>query len=239
MKFTIAALAVSATLMSLSAPAMAVSQISTPVSIDASKLGTSFKVVYNGYSTELLKSYLKAESIFKLTSVSADKKTWTFGIVEYTNLTTLPATQARLAAFGFDTVGATISSATISGAGSIDKAILNGSFPQINQNLNVCFSPGNNCASAGNGGLNIGASLPAGGSFVLKFASAVQTIHLDHFTVRYNAIVGTGTEPSASGEAVAVTVTPFPEPGVWVEMIIGFGLVGAATRRKRGLPAHA
>lgn len=239
MKLATAAMTAISTLLFYAAPAAAVSQISTPVSIDAAALGTSFTVNYNGYSSEIARSYLKARSTFKLTSVSADKKSWTFGIVEYTNLTTAPATQTRLAAFGFDTVGATISSASITRAGSINKVVLEGSYPQIGPNIDVCFSPGNNCASAGNGGLNIGQSLAPGGSFILNFAAAVQTLHLNNFTVRYNAIVGPGTEPSGSGLTQSVTVTPFPEPGIWVQMIIGFGLVGAATRRKRGQPAHA
>ncbi len=215
------------------APAAAVSQVNTPVTFAYNELGSRYTINYSGYSAEVLRPYLTANQVVRLSAVSADKKSWTFQIVRYANTTTAPATQARLAGFGFDVTNAALSSATISNAGSFTNVVYNGSFPQINQNIEVCFSPGNNCASAGNGGLNIGQSLTTG-SFVLNFATALQSITLNNFTVRYNAITGTGTEPSGAGLVAGnVFVEVLPEPGTWVQLIAGFGLIGAARRRQR------
>lgn len=215
------------------APAFAVAQVSTPVTFTALQLGSRYTINYNGYSGEVLRPYLTAVQTIRLASVNAAKTEWTFNIVNYQNTTAAPATQTRLAAFGFDVTNAALDSATISNAGSITNVVYGGSFPQINPNLEVCFSPGNNCGSAGNGGLNIGQSLTTG-TFVLKFLTGLQSITLNNFTVRYNAIVGPGTEPSGSGLVAGNVFVQFlPEPGTWVQMIAGFGLVGAARRRQR------
>lgn len=215
------------------APAFAVAQVSTPVTFAADQLGSRYTINYSGYSSEVLRPYLTAVQTIRLASVNAAKTEWTFNIVNYKNTTTAPATQSRLAGFGFDVTNAALSSATITSAGALDTVIYGGSFPQINENLEVCFSPGNNCGAAGKGGLDIGQSLTTG-TFVLKFASALQSITLNNFTVRYNAIVGAGTEPSGSGLVAGnVFVEVLPEPGTWAQMIAGFGLIGAARRRQR------
>jgi hypothetical protein len=217
----------------VSAPAYAVAQVSTPVTFTALQLGSRYTINYNGYSLEVARPYLSAVQTIRLASVNAAKTEWTFNIVNYKNTTTAPATGSRLAAFGFDVTNAALSSATITNAGALDTVVYGGSFPQINQNIEVCFSPGQNCASGGNGGLAPGVSLTTG-TFVLKFATALQSITLNNFTVRYNAIVGPGTEPSGSGLVAGnVFVEVLPEPGTWAQMIAGFGLIGAARRRQR------
>jgi hypothetical protein len=217
------------------APAFAVAQVSTPVTFAANQLGSRYTINYSGYSAEVLRPYLTAVQTIRLASVNAAKTEWTFNIVNYKNTTSAPATQARLAGFGFDVTNAVLSSATITNAGFLDTVVQGGTFPQIgpSANIEVCFTPGNQCSAGGNSGLNLGQSLTTG-TFVLKFASALQSITLNNFTVRYNAIVGAGTEPSGSGLVAGnVFVEVLPEPGTWVQMIAGFGLIGAARRRQR------
>ena len=64
-------------------------------------------------------------------------------------------------------------------------------------------------------------------TFTMSFASAVNRLTFNNFFVRYQAINGGGfNDASAVGIVETVSfVDPLPEPGVWVQMIIGFGLM--------------
>jgi hypothetical protein len=69
----------------------------------------------------------------------------------------------------------------------------------------------------------------------MSFASAVESLTFNNFFVRYQAIDGGGFN-GASGVGLVQTVSftdPLPEPGVWLQMIAGFGLVGAVRRRQQ------
>jgi hypothetical protein len=222
--------------MLLAAPAAAVTRVDTPATIGFDQLGTRLTINYNGFSDELLRPYLRATQIISLASVSTDQKAWTFNIVEYKNTTIAPATKTRLNAFGFDIANATLASATISNAGPFANAITGkAAFPQFG-NVQVCFSAGDkNCQGGGNAGLDIGSAITTG-SFVLNLKSGVDKITLDNFTVRYTAIEGEGfknDQGSGSGIANSIYLEPLPEPATWVQLIVGFGFVGAIRRNLR------
>lgn len=95
--------------------------------------------------------------------------------------------------------------------------------------VEVCFqSSGNSCAGGGNGGVDDG-PIAGNGLFTLDFGvnTTPATITLSNFAVRYQELaVGSG---SGTGRIVGSV----PEPGTWAMMLIGFGGMGVALRRRR------
>ena len=84
---------------------------------------------------------------------------------------------------------------------------------------------GANCAGGGGGGLLAGQT--GGGSLGIQFQGAVSNITLSDFVVRYQSFNYQGIS-SAIGLSTAV-----PEPGTWMLMIAGIGLLGWQLRRRR------
>ena len=69
----------------------------------------------------------------------------------------------------------------------------------------------------------------------------MQTVTLRDSYVRWRQVKSKELDlNNASGLGLGQVVEmPLPEPRTWAMMIIGFGLVGLAARRKGGLPATA
>ena len=214
--------------------AAALPLVSTPVNLLSTDIGTSFTVNYNGFINETLQAGLTARTVFRLSAVSANLKSWTFAVDEAANTSSGPITGSRVSIFGFNTT-AELSGAT--GSGTFSVIGRNATVPQFGGGnpFDVCFRAGgggNGCSSGGGGGVTIGA-VYTGGSFVLQFANAVNSLQLDNFFVRYQSIAGGTGGDSGVGAAIPGNGA-VPEPASWAMLIAGFGLVGAVARRRRG-----
>lgn len=228
-------LLITAAAMAAAAPAFAVAQVSSPASFTAASVDTSLTTTYNGFVEEGLVAGLTSTTVFTLTSISGDKRTWEFDL-SVSNTSSGAITASRVSGFGFN-VSPGLSGA--SGEGLFDVVGRNGNVPQIGD-VSVCFRAGgggNNCAGGGGNGVDIGQTY-SDGSFVLRFAQATESLILDNFYVRYQSIAGTDRGTSGVGvddlQSDGSGSGAVPEPGTWAMLIAGFGVVGAARRRQRG-----
>lgn len=216
--------------------AAALPLVSTPVTLFGGDIGSSFSFVYNGYINETLQSGLSARTTFRLSSVSADSKTWRFTIDELANTSSGPITGSRVSLFAFN-VDPDV--ASTSATGTFRRLGYDATVPQFGGSnpFDVCFRAGGGgtgCSGGGGGGVTLGNSISSG-SFVLTFAEAVNSLKLNNFVVRYQSIAGSNL--GSSGVGTASYFEPVPEPGTWMMMIAGFGLAGTVARRRRALQA--
>jgi hypothetical protein len=212
--------------------AAALPLVSTPVTLLGTDIGSTFSFQYNGYINETLQSGLSARTTFRLTSVSADQKTWNFAIDELANTSGGPITASRVSLFAFNVDPNVVGT---SATGTFNRLGYNAVVPQFGGRFDVCFRAGGggtSCSGGGGSGVTLGNSIDSG-SFALTFADAVASLRLDNFVVRYQSIQGSNL--GASGAGTATYFEPLPEPGTWAMMITGFGLAGAVARRQRKL----
>ncbi len=203
---------------------------SAAVLIDS--VGQTFQVNYDGRVAGSSTDLISAEQVFTLNSVSADNKIYTFGY----SLTNTSSVASRLRSFGFDVIGASVSS--LSGSGLYSFSGTNENFPEGVGFLDACFkATSNGSCTGGQQGLTSGSSALA--SFSLTFNSATGPFSLDNFTTRFQSI-----EPAVNGSSSGVgigIITAVPEVSTWGMMIMGFGLIGGvlrgAPKRRRQLQA--
>ena len=215
-------LILAATMATLMVPAVAHADA---IVFDGSDIGQNFTVNYNGYDGSGGINGLTGSATFTLTGVTANS--YTFG---YTvkNTSAAPITGSRISGFGFNT-DPNISGASSTGTYNVVATTSN--VPNVG-NVDVCFKGGggtNSCAGGGGGGVNLGGT--GSGSLTLNFASALTSLSLSDFFVRYQAIsgtnantpssaVGSGTISSSGGSTGG---TPVPAPG-----IVGLFMLGVA-----------
>ena len=233
MSFAVAALIVAVP------AAAAVSVPNTPRVFDA--IGDTAVLNFtNGYANDNPHAGLLAAATFRLTGLSGGNGTtnwtsWTFTIDNLANNSVAPISAARLVSFGFN-VDPNMSSIGASGMFNFthtNSSISNG------VNVEACFKDAQQgSCSGGPGGLTIGQAIPNGlnpiNTFTLNFANAQSTITLNNFVVRYQSINNvSGSIVGGSG----IGTLAVPEPASWAMLIAGFGLVGAAARRRRTIVA--
>jgi hypothetical protein len=142
-------------------------------------------------------------------------------------------------AFGFNTDPVNPDFRVSSEAGPF-RGVSSGSIANSHR-VEFCVTGGPNCAGGSSTGPDAGETW--NGSFVLGFAgnSNPGPITLSNFHTRYQSVtVGRNNNGgSATGNLVGVTshipalVSPIPEPATWAMMLVGFGAVGAAMRRRQ------
>lgn len=128
----------------------------------------------------------------------------------------------RVSGFGFST------SPEVSGGavtGDFSNFNLDPGPGQLGAAVDVCFSNSGSCS--GSGGATVGD--PATGTLTLALGSGTTAVTLDDFGVRYQSL-GLQGEGSGRGFEVPGAV---PEPGTWAMMLLGFGGIGFAMRRRR------
>lgn len=201
--------------------------------LDSSNVGSAFIVNYNGFDGSGAIDGLTGLATFTLQSVTANSYTFGYNV---TNSSTSPITTSRISGFGFNT-DPTLSGASSTGAFNV--VATDSNVPNIGV-VDVCFKDGggtNSCSGGGGGGVALGDS--GSGLLTLNFASALTSLNLSDFFVRYQSITGVnaGTPGSAVGSGTISSSggssggTPVPEPGV-----IGLFMLGVAGlwfRRRR------
>ncbi|RYD94879.1 MAG: PEP-CTERM sorting domain-containing protein [Sphingomonadales bacterium] len=200
------------------------------VLINAANSGYNFTVDYTGLVNGSSTNLVGGLSTFTFTGVSNGGLTYNFGY----SVTNDSSVASRLTAFGFD-VDPNVSSA--SSTGTFAGANLYNNFPQVGT-IDVCFeADSNGNCTGGSGGVN--QNQTGTGTFALTFAQVMQSVSLSEFTTRFQSI-----NPSVNGSTSGVgigavvqggpgqTITA-PEPGTWLMMMGGFGMVGFALRRRR------
>lgn len=193
-------------------------------------------VTFNGSSGAITDPGLGARITYALTSVSADRKIWTFGY-EIENISFTPIIQSRITSFGFDsTPGATVVSST----GAFPNSGLNVSIPGELGYRNVCFNlgPPGDCTGSATGGVANGGDVT--GTFALNFDTSIGAVSLGDLFVRYQSVMtseGALHDGLAIGAPVLISRTAgldasaTPEPAAWSLMILGVGGIGATLRR--------
>lgn len=215
--------------MALSAPALA-----DAIVLDASKIGSSYTLNYNGYSSGTTVDGLTSSTTFKLTSVVGNTYNFDYSVA---NTTSAPV-GSRVSSFAFNT-NPDISSATSTGAFSYTST--NSNYPNGIGVVDVCFKDAKtgSCAGGGSGGISTGAS--GSGTFALTFSQPVTSLTISDFYVRYQSVTGAGNITSASGSGTLTSSgpgnpgstggTPVPEPGALG--LLGCAAIALAFARRR------
>lgn len=231
MKKNIVLGALAAITVTLATPALA-----DPILLDASKLGESFTINYDGFSDGTVIDNLTASTTFTLTGATDD--TYTFDYI--VNNTTDGGVGSRISSFAFNTDPDIIGA---SSTGSYSFAVTDSSYPNGIGSVGVCFKGGDSNSCAGNQG-GVTAGQTGTGSLSLSFNGPISSLTLDNFFVRYQSITGVDGVSSASGQQTASSTsgggtstggTPVPEPGMlglFAASLIGLGLM---RRRRRDL----
>ena len=202
------------------------------VLINSSNIGYNFTVDYTGLVNGSTTNLLGGLSTITFNGLSNNGLTYNFGY----SVTNDSSVSSRLTAFGFD-VDPNVNSAT--STGTFSSASLSNNFPQVGT-IDVCFeADANGNCTGGSGGLN--KDQTGSGTFALTFAQVMQSVSLSDFTTRFQSINPT-INGGNSGVGIGAVVgggggqpITAPEPGTWLMMLGGFGLVGFAMRRRRGL----
>jgi hypothetical protein len=188
--------------------------------------GDNFTITFDAEENGTILSGLS--SYLTLTFVSASSGNYVFNYL----LGNTSSTASQVTGFGFDT-NPTINVGNSSSTGTFQVVSSGG---MASNSLDICFknNPLNNqCeSSTGNSGVAAGATSTTSplGQITLNFGSTTpDQITLSNFLDRYQGIPGpNGTTISAVGHPTGV-----PEPATWAMMLLGFGGIGMAMRRRR------
>jgi hypothetical protein len=140
-----------------------------------------------------------------------------------TNTSTDPDT--NISGFGFNVTGGTLDLSTSSATGPYDK-ISSGSISG-GMSVDFCATGGSNCAGGSNSGPTPGNT--ATGTIALEFTTLPSSITFSQPVIRMQ-----NTGPNGNGSDIG-TPNALPEPGTWGLMLVGFGAMGFALRRRKVL----
>lgn len=203
------------------------------VVINGANTNFAFNVDYMGHVGGSYTNDVSALSTFTFTGLSNNNRTYNFNY----SITNDSNVSSRLRSFGFNEISATTISG-LSSTGTFSYAETNANYPEGVGNIEICFAATDNgTCTGGPSGLTSNPDQTGTGTFALTLAQAVSSISLDDFVVRFQSInptingsssgVGLGTVTELSGPVSAA-----PEPMTWAMMIIGFGMIGSAMRRR-------
>lgn len=151
-------------------------------------------------------------------------------------------TNSRVSVFGFDVVTDGFSFAGSSETSALFQKTNDGAFPQTQggpREFCMTAATGGNPACTNGGGNGVFQPGSEAATFTLAFGTLPASVELSRLIVRYQSIdAPTLNLRGASGigvGAIVPTTDIVPEPATWAMMIAGFGLVGAALRRREGM----
>lgn len=209
------------------------------ITLDQSKVGTSFSLAYDGFSGGQQVDGLSGTATFTLTGVTSDSYTFDYLVGN----TSDGGVGSRISSFSFD-ANPDISSAT--STGTFNYAVLDSSYPNGLGTVDVCFKAGDSNSCGGNSGGVLAGSTGAG-SLTLGFSQPLSSLVLDNFLVRYQSVTGVPGVTSASGSGTLTSSgggstsggTPVPEPGTMILFALGLVMIGYARRQQALKPRTA
>ena len=220
---------------SLAALATATPALADAITFDATSIGESFTVSYDGFADGQQIAGLSGDATFTLTAIDANSYTFDYSLSN----TSGGGVDSRISSFAFN-VDPDISSAT--STGTFSNTVLNKNYPNGIGTVDVCFKGGGSNACGGNsGGVTNGNT--GTGTLSLTFdGGAPAPITLSDFFLRYQSISGAGNVTSASGSGSITSSggtppgsttggTEVPEPGMLG--LLGVGLIGIGLMRSR------
>lgn len=223
----------------VAAPAQAVyfpSGWDNVVTVDKDDVGLNFVVDFSGKVADNYTSQLSALGSFTFTGASNANKTFSF---DYT-LTNDSNYNSRIRAFGFDTQTPTPNPSTIDGITGFTNQFTNVAFIENVGTMDMCFAMATNtsCTQHNTGpGIDKGQSM--NGSFSITFANTMESIDFNHFALKFLSVNPTiSGQDWGAGLGQIVSVTPpsqpivAPEPGTWLMLLGGFGMIGYSLRRR-------
>jgi hypothetical protein len=209
------------------------------VVINAANTGYQFQIDYTGQVGGGTTNQVGGLGTFTFNGVTNAGRTYNFGYSILNDSTVA----SRLTSFALDVdPDATGAQST----GFFANTNFNNNFPEGYGTVDICFeADGNGNCTGGSGGLQMNQT--GTGTFALTFASVMNQVTLDQFVTRFQSInptingsssgIGVGALVSGNGGGGGGGITA-PEPGTWLMMLGGFGLIGWAARRRRtGAPA--
>ena len=211
-----------------------------PILLDDSHVGDSYTIDFDGFvDGNVTVDGLGAKLTLTLSSIVGNVYNFAYSLTN----TTDSGVTSRVSGFAFDTDPAI---ASASSTGTYDNAIVGGSYPNQVGSVDVCFQGGNSksCSGGGSGGVFNGDT--GTGTLSLTFGSALSSLTLDDFFVRYQSITGAGDISSASGRQITSTSSgsDVPEPNMMILFGLAALMIFAGTRRRRSArpmeePAYA
>jgi hypothetical protein len=174
---------------------------------------------------------------FRFLGTDPTQTTWNFDF-RILNTSGAQSPLSELAAFGFDSTGTETGISTATGA-RFDGALNKGNFNGLGT-FDVCLYAGPNCNGGGSNGVAKSEGIFGPETFSLTYNSPLSSQVLSDFVARWQ-VTGPNGGGSASGLGQIVPagvptpfdVSPVPEPATWGMMLVGFGLLGGALRRRR------
>jgi hypothetical protein len=240
----------------------------TTLSWGVDGLDVWYRVYFDGYSSDYMNGNqplpgLASTVLYKLTDVSANKKSWTFDYV-VENASADPVEESRVSAIGFDVINPDPTQVILASGGEYNKVggdYLSGStgeFDAVDDRFDVCFTSKSGSMDGCNPGSNAGPELgeSGSGSFTLKFSSGRNAVSFFNPVVAYGGIEydiatpqksrygsfyshyhskGCGHDKDDGGWGTPSIYVP--EPATWAMMVLGFGAAGAMVRTRRRLVA--
>jgi hypothetical protein len=225
--------------------------------------GAQFGGRYEGLVDGTDRMGLEAASVFTFLSRSGDGRTWNFNVqLSNLSGSPFSSAAVMGFGFGVSAVSPTtgnavyLSGTSVSQAGSsplnfgqrlFTTGASRGNVNQLGRIADACFMWGSsgttsNCTGGGSGGLMIGAPV-SDQNIAITFSQSVTEITLLNMFVRYqrldapslriNGGSGSGLGTIVPGGDLDPSGDPVPEPASWAMLIAGFGLTGAAMRRRR------
>jgi hypothetical protein len=193
----------------------------------------------SGPNGKSLVSGLTGQLTLTLTSIDGNKFNFSYSMY---NNSADPITASRISGIGFN-VDPNVTGVSADPSSIFEVTGLNANFASLG--AEVCFGggPGTCPQAGGQAGNSVAFGDTKSGSFTLNFASAQTEITLSNFLDRYQSIEGINGVSSAVGLGTPVRGGGLPPPAVpeastWAMMLIGFGAVGSAIRRRRAHPAR-
>ncbi len=209
-----------------------VAPVSAAVLVNSANLGYNFTIDYTGQVGGSSTSQIGGLANFTFNGVTNAGKTYNFSY----SMTNDSSVSSRLTSFGFDVdPDATGASST----GFFASTNFNNNFPEGFGTVDVCFeADSNGNCTGGSGGLT--QNQTGVGTFALTFSQVMNQVTLDDFVTRFQSInpsingsssgIGIGAVANSGGGGGNPIVAP--EPGTWLMMLGGFGMVGFAMRRR-------